>query len=401
MSSVYELFVVNTDTTCSGYNTVIQEVTITDCVQTILISISNGSTAIGPFNIYSGNTGTTALFSGVTRNQLISGVTVTLTNPDACVSPTPVPTNSVTPTITPTNTPTITQTITPTITPTVTPTITQTITPTITPTNSVTPTLTQTITPTITPTKAITFDVDYQAVLNYASTISGVTLPSDGQKIIQNQLILDLKAGDNVWSKLDTFALFATDGNSDFASIDWIRLTAYTVYNPTFVTNQGFMGNGSSSYIDTNFNLLNDGQNYKDNDASRYYYHFSGNSGIIDGIESSVAYNRMQIANTTNQTINSVGALTGGTFAYTILKGVKSIHRTSNNDVILYNNTTGVTRTQTYETPLRSVNQLILRRTGAYSTNTVSMYAMGASLSVSDNTQFVNAINNYMDSIST
>jgi hypothetical protein len=109
----------------------------------------------------------------------------------------------------------------------------------------------------------------------------------------------------------------------------------------------------------------------------------------------------MQIANTTNQTINSVGALTGGTFAYTILKGVKSIHRTSNDDVILYNNTTGVTRTQTYETPLRSVNQLILRRTGAYSTNTVSMYAMGASLSVSGNTQFVNAINNYMDSIST
>jgi hypothetical protein len=54
------------------------------------------------------------------------------------------------------------------------------------------------------------FDADYQAVLNYATT-QGYTLPSAGQQTLQNQLVVDLKAG-GIWAKLDTFGVFATDG---------------------------------------------------------------------------------------------------------------------------------------------------------------------------------------------
>ena len=94
------------------------------------------------------------------------------------------------------------------------------------------------------------FDADYQAVLNYATT-QGYTLPSAGQQIIQNQLVLDLKTA-GAWSKLDTFGVFATDGDADFALIDWKRLSDYTAVNsPTFTANEGFTGNGTSSYIDT------------------------------------------------------------------------------------------------------------------------------------------------------
>jgi hypothetical protein len=97
------------------------------------------------------------------------------------------------------------------------------------------------------------FDADYLAVLNYATT-QGYTLPSSGQQALQNQLVLDLKDG-GIWSKLDTFGVFATDGDSDFALIDWIRLTDYTAVNsPTFTTDKGFQGNGTSSYIDMNYN---------------------------------------------------------------------------------------------------------------------------------------------------
>jgi hypothetical protein len=88
-------------------------------------------------------------------------------------------------------------------------------------------------------TDAPLFDADYQAVLNYGTT-QGYTLPSAGQQTLQNQLVVDLKAG-GIWSKLDTFAVFATDGDSDFALIDWKRLSDYTAVNsPTFTTNQGF-----------------------------------------------------------------------------------------------------------------------------------------------------------------
>ena len=112
------------------------------------------------------------------------------------------------------------------------------------------------------------FDPDYQAILDYA-TLQGYTLPSASQRILQNQLVVDLKAG-GIWTTLDTFAVFATDGNSDFALIDWIRLSQYTAVNsPTFTTNGGFNGNGTSSYIDTNFNPATSGVNYTQNDASR------------------------------------------------------------------------------------------------------------------------------------
>jgi hypothetical protein len=120
------------------------------------------------------------------------------------------------------------------------------------------------------------FDADYQAVLDYATT-QGYTLPSAGQQTLQNQLVVDLKAG-GIWSKLDTFGVFATDGDSDFALIDWKRLSDYTAFNsPTFTTNQGFTGNGTSSYIDTNFQPIN-GTNYAQNSAHFMVYCYANDS---------------------------------------------------------------------------------------------------------------------------
>jgi hypothetical protein len=120
------------------------------------------------------------------------------------------------------------------------------------------------------------FDADYQAVLNYATT-QGYTLPSAGQQTLQNQLVVDLKT-DGIWAKLDTFAVFATDGDSDFALIDWIRLSDYTAVNsPTFTADEGFTGNGTSSYIDTNFQPIN-GTNYAQNSAHFMVYCYANDS---------------------------------------------------------------------------------------------------------------------------
>jgi hypothetical protein len=108
------------------------------------------------------------------------------------------------------------------------------------------------------------FDADYQAVLDYATT-QGYTLPSAGQQTLQNTLVTDLKTA-GVWDKLDAFSVFATDGDANFALIDWVRLTTQTAVNaPTFTTNQGYQGDGTSAYIDwgispstaTNFQLNN------------------------------------------------------------------------------------------------------------------------------------------------
>lgn len=237
------------------------------------------------------------------------------------------------------------------------------------------------------------FDTDYQAVLNYATT-NGYTLPSSAQQIKQNQLMLDLKSG-GVWGRLDTFAVFATDGSSSFATIDWKRLTTYTNNNCTFTTNQGFTGNGSNGWIDTNYNASTQAVNYLLDDASRYIYHWSGSS-TFDGNTFSVVYNSMRGGASVSQTINSSNNLTTS-FTYTTTKGMKSIHRTSSSDVTTYNEKTGTANTQ-LSTVLNNINQFILRRGGVYSTNTVSAYAMGASM-ISQNSAFVDAMDAYINSL--
>lgn len=111
-------------------------------------------------------------------------------------------------------------------------------------------------------------DADYKAILDYATT-QGYTLPSAGQQALQNQLVVDLKDA-GIWSKLDLLYVFATDGDRDFAAINWKNPNNHEIIevnSPTFTTNKGFSGNGSSAYLNTNFNVSTDGSNYVQDDS--------------------------------------------------------------------------------------------------------------------------------------
>jgi hypothetical protein len=240
-------------------------------------------------------------------------------------------------------------------------------------------------------------DADYQAVLTYATSL-GYTLPSSGQQVKQSKFLADLKAA-GVWAKLDTFAMFANDGGSNFGLIDWKRLSLYTAVNsPTFTTNEGFTGNGTSSYIDTNFNPATSGTNYVQNDASRYYMQFSGTgSNVFDGVGSANLVNTIRGGTSTAQLFINSSSNLSASFNYTNGQGVRSIHRTSSNDVLLYNDKTQATRTAT-SSAVASQSQLILRRGSIYGSNTPYGYAMGASL-ISENSAFVDALNFYIASL--
>lgn len=121
-------------------------------------------------------------------------------------------------------------------------------------------------------------DTDYAAILSYATTL-GYTLPSVSQQVKQNKLVVDLKNA-GIWSKLDSFGVFATNGSSNFALIDWKRLSLLTAVNsPTFTTNEGFNGNGTSSYINSNYNPFSNGINFTQNSASIGVYLLSNPSG--------------------------------------------------------------------------------------------------------------------------
>jgi hypothetical protein len=241
------------------------------------------------------------------------------------------------------------------------------------------------------------YDADYQAILDRGTEL-GFTLPSDDEKLKQNQLVIDLKNA-GAWSKIDCLYLFATASNSNFARIDWKNFThTATLFNaPTFISGKGFQGNGSSSYIDTNFNPVTDGVNYTQNNASRYIFmDTASGTAALDGIET-VNTNRMLRSTVSTQTINQGSSTLNSVFNFTNVKGMKSIHRTSATNVELFNGISGESRTAT-SASLENKNQFILRSGTSYGAHTISFYMNGASM-IAENTAIVNAVNTYLNSL--
>jgi hypothetical protein len=237
-------------------------------------------------------------------------------------------------------------------------------------------------------------DPDYQQILNYA-TSQGYTLPSAGQQILQEQLLNDLISF-GIWDKLDTFAVFATDGDSDFALIDWKRLSQYAAVNsPTFTTNGGFTGNGTSAYIDTNFNPATSGVNYTLNNAGRFYWVDNRSGTVWEGVSGSpVNFSRNSNATTHRINQGSTNLSLAVDFA---IDEFHAINRTSLNDVELFTNNTQFSRTS-LSVAIANFNQFVLSGSGQFNASRFRFYAMGASL-VSENTDFYNAMNTYFTSI--
>lgn len=113
------------------------------------------------------------------------------------------------------------------------------------------------------------FDADYQAILDYA-TLKGYTLPSSAQQTAQNTLLLAMKSS-GVWAKRDRIYIHAQAGSSSFGLINWKSPSDATlatlVNSPTFVSNGGFTGNGTSSYINYNYAPDVDAVLYTQSDA--------------------------------------------------------------------------------------------------------------------------------------
>lgn len=88
------------------------------------------------------------------------------------------------------------------------------------------------------------------------------TPATDARKALINTLILALKAA-GVWTKLDVLHVYAAH-DAQAARQNWKGnfANATAVGGPTFTTDRGYAGNGSSSYLNLNFNP-GDGGTYK------------------------------------------------------------------------------------------------------------------------------------------
>jgi len=235
------------------------------------------------------------------------------------------------------------------------------------------------------------YDYDYGQVYYYAEDTR------DEQSILQNQFMLAIKTA-GVWDKLDVLCVFRGSGENN-ARVDWKRLTEVTNIDCAFDDTQGFIGDSSiPAYIDTGFEPGTMGENYRQDDASRYFFPYAFYlAGPMDGSIGSGSRNRMLLNNSTDHKINQNGAVPlSSAFEYNGTVQPKSIHRTSATDVTLFNGTTSANRTGVSQGTIN--NLLILRNGSDYADHTVAAYAAGASM-VAENTAFVAAWNTYITAL--
>jgi hypothetical protein len=102
-----------------------------------------------------------------------------------------------------------------------------------------------------------------------AAVVAAGGTVSSARKVLINNLIVGLKA-DGVWTKLDRLWILAAE-NEASALTDLVGDTLATaVSSPTFTADQGYAGDGVTSYIDTNFNPSTQGVNYLLDSASAF-----------------------------------------------------------------------------------------------------------------------------------
>lgn len=235
---------------------------------------------------------------------------------------------------------------------------------------------------------------EYQAVLDRATAL-GYTAPSTAQKTKQNTLVAALKSA-GIWTSLDVFYVFATDGDRNFAKINWKSPSAFlcTESNtPTFTTNVGFTGNASNMRLDTGFNLRTHGVNFTQNEAGMYGY-FSGTfDGMLSGtfVTSATTFR----ASTGTYYINDTTAnsVTGG-----YSNGLWHLKRISGTKAIFKNGASVVSNSIASVLPDNTTATVLQANGSQYSNVTCGFFGIGGSLNGLESA-FYTAWNTYLTSL--
>ncbi len=233
------------------------------------------------------------------------------------------------------------------------------------------------------------FDPDYQAILDYG-TLMGFTLPSEEQKLLQNQFVIDLKSI-GVWVMLDILYVFATDGDENFAKINWVSPGDFIpLENGTvaFTVNEGLQGNGTNGYLNNGYIPSTHAVNYLANDASVFCwinnnvsetrFDFGVNGGISD--PSTILISRTA-SNIYNWRINFPGQLGG---ASTNSIGFHHVQKRATNARILKNGSqVSTSNVIASGVPTRFMPIFANNNNGSigsYSSRQMSIFGLGASL---------------------
>lgn len=254
------------------------------------------------------------------------------------------------------------------------------------------------------------FDSDYIAILNYAISQS-FDLPSYEQQVLQNRMVVDLKAN-LIWGELDALYVLATDSASNFCRINWKSPSNNlgTFVNSPQKNNNSYMIDGTKvgGYLDTNFNLSTHSSKYTATSCSMicfvpYFERTSGISGFIganDAPNNRIALIGSDIA-ATNAFKAHLNGPNSGVQGYTTIVGAEWFHanKAASNDNAFFQDTSVSfsSNPSTANLPNATV-RLMNVDSFPNGRNAVSMGAWGANL-LNKNSAFRNIWLNYYNAI--
>lgn len=138
----------------------------------------------------------------------------------------------------------------------------------------------------------------------FANRWATMVIANGGTVSTQRQaLVANLIAGlmqDNVWGKLDRLWLMAAE-NATAGLVDIVGSNLATAVNsPSFTADRGFLGNGTSSYINSGYNFATNGVNYTLNSASLGFWstdNFTNPNTALLGGNDGTNFARIHIGN--------------------------------------------------------------------------------------------------------
>lgn len=237
--------------------------------------------------------------------------------------------------------------------------------------------------------------LEAQAASDGYTAFNGDT--KDASLVMVNSLV---EAG--VWDKADLFSVYATNGDRDFATYNWVDPTSNygTQFNtPTFTSLQGFTGNGTNMYISHG----NVQDKSSQNNVSIGFFQRSSSSGItslnVIGAESSTT---LRIGNNfSNQgyyRINAGAPSNTGVSTIAPSQILLMADRDASDSDSMYANGSSIGSSSTASIVDLQLIEL-LRSGSSYSSQQVSFAWKGTSLSPGEHAELYNAVSTYLTAI--
>ena len=241
---------------------------------------------------------------------------------------------------------------------------------------------------------------EYQAVYD-AMTTKPTTYDAD-----QNTLVVDLKAG-GVWAKGDVIYVFAQETNgAGEALLNWIDPdgddNATNVHSTAFTANEGFTGDGTNDYLNSNYTPSSEGVNWSQNSACLSVYTRIDQDASTYTIGTSDGTYRASIivSNAGGEQQDRINATNSNQIAVTSGAGLHTASRTESNRHYSYYNATslGTNNVASTGVPTAVVGILGLS-TSASSSNQVSFVFIGGGLTSGEVSALYTAVEKYMDAL--